>query len=68
MGVQLGIQMVVGVGQLLVYNVTQGATWSSVHINLQDGEVATQLSLHSKLDVRMYTTEVVKEIIQFFVP
>jgi len=50
------------VGQLPVYSVS---LWSSVYIDVQEGEVAIQLSLHAELDVGMHALEVFKEIIQF---
>jgi len=49
--VWLSFQIQVDVWGFPVHSVPQGASWSSVHDNVQEGKVAVWLSLHGKLDI-----------------
>jgi len=49
-----------------VYRVLQGAIWPSEHDNVQEGKVATQLSLHGESDTGMDVTELANEVLQLF--
>jgi hypothetical protein len=62
--VRLCIEIQVGAGGLPVHTVPQGAVWSSAYVNVHEGKVTVQLSLHGERDVGMNVVEVVNEIIQ----
>jgi len=62
----LSIQLQVDVDKFPVHTVPQGAIWSSVYVNIQEGKMAISLSLHSELYVRMDVVEVVEEVLQLF--
>jgi hypothetical protein len=42
----------------------QGAIWSSVYVNIQEGTLAVQLNLNNEVDV----IKVVKGVFQFSLP
>jgi hypothetical protein len=48
------------VGGFPVHSVPQGAIWSSVYVNVQEGKMAILLSLYGELHV----IEVVEEVLQ----
>jgi len=63
--VLFSIQMQVDVGRYPTHSVPHGTVWSSLCIDIQEGNVAVRISLHGELDGRV-NVEKVKNIIQPF--